>query len=45
VPPIPEGNKWQARATFAEPGTYVIRARAHDGGLFSTRTSSNAFLR
>jgi hypothetical protein len=37
VPPIPEGNKWQARATFAEPGTYVIRALAHDGGLFSSQ--------
>ena len=37
VPPIPEGNRWQARATFAEPGTYVIRALAHDGGLFSSQ--------
>jgi hypothetical protein len=35
VPPIPEGNKWQTRATFSEPGTYVIRALAHDGGLFT----------
>ncbi len=25
------------RATFAEPGTYVIRALAHDGGLFSSQ--------
>jgi hypothetical protein len=37
VPPIPEGNKWQARVTFAEPGTYVIRALAHDGGLFTSQ--------
>jgi len=37
VPPIPEGNKWQARATFTEPGTYVIRALAHDGGLFTSQ--------
>jgi len=37
VPPIPEGNRWQARATFAEPGTYVLRALAHDGGLFSSQ--------
>ena len=37
VPPVPEGNRWQARATFAEPGTYVIRALAHDGGLFSSQ--------
>lgn len=36
-PPIPEGNKWQASATFAEPGTYVIRALAHDGGLFTSQ--------
>jgi hypothetical protein len=37
VPPVPEGNRWQARATFSEPGTYVIRALAHDGGLFSSQ--------
>jgi hypothetical protein len=37
VPPIPEGNKWQARATFTEPGTYVIRTLAHDGGLFTSQ--------
>jgi hypothetical protein len=35
VPPVPDGGRWQARATFAEPGTYVIRALAHDGGLFT----------
>lgn len=37
VPPIPEGNKWQARATFNEPGTYVVRALAHDGGLYTSQ--------
>ena len=37
TPPVPEGNIWHARATFAEPGSYVIRALAHDGGLFSTQ--------
>jgi hypothetical protein len=37
VPSIPDGNKWQARATFSEPGTYVIRALAHDGGLFTSQ--------
>ncbi|HKB09505.1 MAG TPA: hypothetical protein VKD69_02585 [Vicinamibacterales bacterium] len=37
VPPVPEGSRWQATATFAEAGTYVIRALAHDGGLFSSR--------
>jgi hypothetical protein len=37
VPPIPEGNRWTARVTFAEPGSYVIRALAHDGGLYTAR--------
>lgn len=37
TPPVPEGNIWNARATFAEPGTYVIRALAHDGGLFMSQ--------
>ena len=37
TPPVPEDNIWRARATFAEPGTYVIRALAHDGGLYSTQ--------
>jgi len=37
TPPIPEGNKWAARATFAEPGTYVVRALAHDGGLWASQ--------
>jgi hypothetical protein len=37
VPAVPEGNRWQARATFAHPGTYVIRALAHDGGLFTSQ--------
>jgi hypothetical protein len=35
TPPVAEGNKWQARATFATPGTYVVRALAHDGGLWA----------
>jgi hypothetical protein len=33
TPPVPPENKWQTRATFAEPGTYVLRCLAHDGGL------------
>ncbi len=33
TPPIPAGNRWVVRATFAEPGTYVLRGLAHDGGL------------
>ncbi len=31
-PPIPPDNRWRATATFDEPGTYVIRGLAHDGG-------------
>ncbi len=37
TPPVPEGGRWQARATFAEPGIYVIRALAHDGGLWASQ--------
>jgi hypothetical protein len=33
TPPVPPGNKWDVRATFGAPGTYVIRCIAHDGGL------------
>ena len=33
VPPIPPDNRWAAQASFSEPGTYVVRALAHDGGL------------
>lgn len=33
TPPAPPENRWIVRATFAEPGTYVLRALAHDGGL------------
>jgi hypothetical protein len=34
-PPIPPGNKWIHDVTFQEPGTYVLRAQAHDGFLFT----------
>lgn len=33
TPPVPPGNRWTVRATFSEPGVYVLRALAHDGGL------------
>ena len=33
TPPIPPENRWATRATFSAPGTYVLRALAHDGGL------------
>ena len=31
----PADGKWTADAVFAEPGTYVLRAVASDGSLFS----------
>ena len=34
-PPVPDGNRWVTRVTFAEPGTFVLRGRADDGGLFA----------
>ena len=36
-PPVPEDNRWVVSATFDDPGTYVLRALAHDGGLDATR--------
>ena len=34
TPEVPPENRWVARARFSEPGTYVVRALASDGGLF-----------
>ena len=36
VPPLPPDGKWEVRATFSRPGTYVLRCLAHDGGLTTT---------
>jgi hypothetical protein len=33
TPVPPAEGKWTTRATFGEPGTYVLRCLAHDGGL------------
>ena len=33
TPPIPPENRWTTQATFSQPGTYVLRALGHDGGL------------
>jgi len=33
TPPVPPEGKWVVRASFREPGTYVLRCLAHDGGL------------
>jgi hypothetical protein len=35
IPLPPADGKWSAQATFAEPGTYVLRAVASDGSLFT----------
>jgi hypothetical protein len=35
IPEPPADNKWNATATFSEPGTYVLRAVASDGSLFT----------
>ena len=34
-PTLPADGKWTAQATFAQPGTYVLRARADDGALYT----------
>ena len=35
IPAPPPDNKWQTQVTFHEPGTYVLRAVASDGSLFT----------
>jgi hypothetical protein len=35
IPEPPPQNKWVSQATFQEPGTYVLRAVASDGSLFT----------
>ena len=35
IPVPPADGKWVARATFSEPGTYVLRVVASDGALFT----------
>jgi hypothetical protein len=32
-PPVPADGRFPVKVTFSAPGTYVIRALAHDGGL------------
>jgi hypothetical protein len=34
-PEIPADGRWVSEVTFAEPGTYILRGRADDGGLYS----------
>ena len=35
IPEPPADGKWTSDVTFNEPGTYVLRAVASDGSLFS----------
>jgi hypothetical protein len=34
---VPAGGRvrWVSEVTFSEPGTYILRGRADDGGLYS----------
>ena len=34
APEVPEDGEWRVQVTFDQPGTYVIRGRADDGGLY-----------
>jgi hypothetical protein len=34
-PKAPEDGRWVSQVTFSEPGTYVLRGRADDGGLYT----------
>ena len=36
APSLPPDDKWEVQATFDEPGTYVVRCLAHDGGLMAS---------
>jgi hypothetical protein len=36
MPPVPPEGKWINSVTFSEPGTYVLRCLAHDGGLMAS---------
>ncbi len=36
APPVPPDGKWVSRVTFGEPGNYVLRCLAHDGGLMTS---------
>jgi hypothetical protein len=35
IPDPPQDGKWTTQVSFAEPGTYVLRAVASDGSLFT----------
>jgi hypothetical protein len=35
IPEPPPDGRWTAEVTFSEPGSYVLRAVASDGALFT----------
>ena len=35
LPEVPADGKWEAQASFGEPGEYVLRAVASDGSMFT----------
>jgi len=37
TPPVPPNSRWIVRVTFTEPGVYVLRCLAHDGGLSTSK--------
>ena len=37
IPPAPKDGRWEVEAIFDEPGTYVLRALASDGQLFTAK--------
>ena len=37
IPPAPKDGRWEIEAIFDEPGTYVLRALASDGQLFTAK--------
>jgi hypothetical protein len=36
TPTLPPEGKWVNKVAFSEPGTYVLRCLAHDGGLMTS---------
>ena len=36
APPVPADHKFPVKVTFQEPGEYIVRVMAHDGGLATT---------
>jgi len=37
-PAAPDNGRWTTQATFGVPGTYTVKAQAHDGGLATSGT-------